>query len=52
MNRPQSQTQDTWVSRVVSTTIPTEHGQFELCLYENNIDDKEHLAVLDRKSVV
>lgn len=46
MNRPQSQTQDTWVSRVVSTTIPTEHGQFELCLYENNIDDKEHLAVL------
>lgn len=32
------------VELVVSTRIPTEYGEFELSLYKNNQDDKEHLA--------
>lgn len=32
--------------RIVSTTIPIDHGSFQLCLYENSVDDKEHLAII------
>ena len=36
----------TQVTRIVSTSIPTDHGSFQLCLYENSVDDKEHLAIV------
>ena len=26
--------------------IPTAHGEFSLCLYANNLDDKDHLALV------
>lgn len=32
------------VTRMTSTRIPTEHGDFQLCFYSNTLDDKEHLA--------
>ena len=32
------------VSRAVSARIPTEYGEFELVYFNNNHDDKEHLA--------
>lgn len=28
------------------TRIPTNEGEFQLCYYQNNVDDKEHLALL------
>jgi GTP cyclohydrolase II len=31
---------------VVRARIPTDNGEFELCAYENNWDDKEHLALI------
>lgn len=34
------------VEKVVCTPIPTEYGDFELCLYTNDRDEKEHLAYL------
>lgn len=34
------------VRRVVSTRLPTEVGEFELILYETNIDDRQHLALV------
>jgi 3,4-dihydroxy 2-butanone 4-phosphate synthase/GTP cyclohydrolase II len=34
------------VRRVVSSRIPTEAGEFQLCLYDNNQDTKEHLALV------
>jgi GTP cyclohydrolase II len=34
------------VSRTVCARIPTDEGEFELCLYTNNRDDKEHLALI------
>ncbi len=34
------------IERVVSARIPTEVGEFSLCLYSNNQDDKEHLALV------
>jgi 3,4-dihydroxy 2-butanone 4-phosphate synthase/GTP cyclohydrolase II len=34
------------VRRVVTTTLPTRYGEFKLCLYENDIDDHEHLALV------
>ncbi len=34
------------VERKVSARIPNEHGEFQLCLYTNNLDDKEHLALV------
>lgn len=34
------------VKRMVSTRIPTEEGEFQLILYDNNQDDKEHLALV------
>jgi GTP cyclohydrolase II len=32
------------VTRMTTTRIPTEHGDFELCFYTNTLDNKEHLA--------
>ncbi|WP_108126309.1 GTP cyclohydrolase II [Saccharospirillum mangrovi] len=32
------------VTRMTSTRIPTEHGDFQLCYYTNTLDNKEHLA--------
>ncbi len=34
------------VKREVCARIPTEEGEFRLCLYSNNRDDKEHLALV------
>lgn len=34
------------VVRESCARIPTEYGEFQLCLYRNGIDDKEHLALL------
>lgn len=34
------------VSRMACARIPTDMGDFQLCLYENNRDDKEHLALV------
>lgn len=32
--------------RVVSSCLPTRHGEFDLHLYTNNLDDKDHLALV------
>jgi len=32
------------VSRITSTRIPTQFGDYQLCYYTNNLDDKEHVA--------
>jgi 3,4-dihydroxy 2-butanone 4-phosphate synthase/GTP cyclohydrolase II len=32
------------VERVVCARVPTQYGEFQLCLYSNDQDDKEHLA--------
>lgn len=32
------------VTRMTTTRIPTEYGDFELCFYTNTLDNKEHLA--------
>ncbi len=34
------------VQRLVCARIPTQEGIFQLCLYHNNKDDKEHLALV------
>lgn len=34
------------VERSVCARVPTEAGEFNLCLYTNNQDNKEHLALL------
>lgn len=34
------------VERQVCARIPTEEGKFQLCLYTNDQDDKEHLALV------
>lgn len=34
------------VERSVCARIPAQEGEFTLCLYENNQDDKEHLALV------
>lgn len=33
-----------WVKMRAQARIPTEYGEFQLCLYENSSDDEEHLA--------
>jgi 3,4-dihydroxy 2-butanone 4-phosphate synthase / GTP cyclohydrolase II len=35
-----------FVNKMVSARIPTSQGEFQLCLYTTNIDDKEHLALI------
>lgn len=34
------------VRRSSCARIPTEYGEFQLCLYNNSLDDKEHLALI------
>ena len=34
------------VTRAACARVPTADGSFELCVYENNQDDKEHLAIV------
>ncbi len=34
------------VSKMACTRIPTDAGEFTLCLYHNSLDDKEHLALI------
>jgi GTP cyclohydrolase II len=34
------------ITRQACARIPTELGEFQLCLYTNNQDDKEHLALV------
>jgi GTP cyclohydrolase II len=34
------------INRAACAQIPTEAGSYQLCVYENNWDDKEHLAIL------
>lgn len=34
------------VKKMTCARIPTEMGEFELCLFTNNQDDKEHLALV------
>jgi GTP cyclohydrolase II len=34
------------VTRAASARIPTEHGELHLFAYRNNVDDKEHLAIV------
>ena len=35
-----------YVRQLTCARIPTDYGEFQLCLYENNKDDKEHLALV------
>ncbi|MGH2581475.1 MAG: GTP cyclohydrolase II [Anaerolineales bacterium] len=34
------------VQRVVSSRLPAKHGEFQILLYTNNLDDKDHLALV------
>jgi GTP cyclohydrolase II len=34
------------VQRLSCARIPTDFGEFHLCLYSNNLDDKEHMALI------
>jgi len=34
------------IERLTTARIPTAHGEFSLCLYANNLDDKDHLALV------
>ncbi len=34
------------VERLTAARIPTAHGELSLCLYANNLDDKDHLALV------
>jgi len=34
------------VERLTTARIPTAHGEFSLCLYANNLDHKDHLALV------
>ena len=34
------------VERLTTARIPTAHGEFSLCLYANNLDEKDHLALV------
>ncbi len=35
-----------FVEQCTSARIPTEAGEFQLCYYQNNLDEKEHLALV------
>lgn len=37
------------VEKKVCTRLPTQFGSFELCLYQSNLNDKEHLALIKGK---
>ena len=34
------------IQQLACARIPTDYGEFQLCLYENSKDDKEHLALV------
>jgi 3,4-dihydroxy 2-butanone 4-phosphate synthase/GTP cyclohydrolase II len=34
------------VNLLTCARVPTAHGEFQVCLYNNSIDDKEHLALI------
>lgn len=34
------------MERMTCARIPTQMGEYQLCLYSNNLDDKEHLAMV------
>lgn len=34
------------LEKKVCTRLPTQYGDFELCLFTNNVDNKEHLALI------
>lgn len=34
------------LQKIVSARVPTEVGEFSLCVYKNNKDEKEHLALV------
>ncbi len=34
------------LEKKVCTRLPTQFGNFELCLFTNNMDAKEHLALI------
>ncbi|KAA3648134.1 MAG: GTP cyclohydrolase II [Chloroflexi bacterium] len=34
------------IQQVVNARIPTPEGNFQLCLYTNSLDDKEHMALM------
>lgn len=34
------------IKNLTRTRMPTEAGDFQLCYYQNNLDDKEHLALV------
>jgi GTP cyclohydrolase II len=34
------------VTRMACARVPTDEGEFQLCLYQTNRDDKEHLALV------
>lgn len=34
------------VTKATCARIPTSDGEFQLCVYENNQDDKEHMAIV------
>ncbi|RMH00950.1 MAG: GTP cyclohydrolase II [Chloroflexi bacterium] len=34
------------VNQMACARIPTEEGEFQLCLYRTNVDEKEHLALI------
>jgi len=38
--------ENVFVRRMDCARIPTEEGEFKLCFYDNNLDDKEHLAIV------
>ena len=40
------QTEMYFVEQRAAARIPTEAGEFTLCYYQNNLDEKEHLAVV------
>jgi len=35
-----------FIEKVTCARIPTEHGEFQLCFFQSDIDDKEHLALV------
>ena len=39
--------EDLIVQRAVCARVPTAVGEFQLCLYKNNHDEKEHLALIN-----
>ena len=40
------QTEAYFVERCTSARIPTDAGEFQLCYFRNNLDEKEHLALV------